>query len=65
MRNLMKLTNREKEVLDLLIAGMKNREIAEYLHISDNTVETHLTHIYDKLNVRNRVEAIIRALTKK
>jgi LuxR family maltose regulon positive regulatory protein len=51
------LTEREIEVLDLLAAGHTNREIAQKLYLSVNTVKTHLKHIYGKLDVGNRRDA--------
>lgn len=54
-----KLTKREKEVIDLLMEGKFNREIASALQISENTVESHLKSIFRKLKVRSRVEVII------
>jgi DNA-binding NarL/FixJ family response regulator len=52
------LTPRELEVLELLAAGLPNAEIAKRLFISPKTVETHVAHIYEKLGVRSRVEAL-------
>lgn len=52
------LTAREKEILELIKTGLQNKEIAEKLHISPQTVRKHLENIYDKLQVNNRVEAI-------
>jgi DNA-binding NarL/FixJ family response regulator len=52
------LSAREREVLDLAAAGMRNREIAERLMISSNTVKFHLRTIYTRLGVRNRVQAM-------
>lgn len=52
------LTPREKEILELIKTGLQNKEIAEKLHISPQTVRKHLENIYDKLQVNNRVEAI-------
>ena len=52
------LSAREREVLDLLTAGMSNKEIAAHLTISSNTVKFHLRTIYSKLGVRNRVQAM-------
>jgi LuxR family maltose regulon positive regulatory protein len=52
---------RELEVLALLAEGLTNQETAERLFISVNTVKTHVRHVYDKLNVRNRAEAVARA----
>jgi len=65
MPNLTKLTKREKEVLELVKTGLENKEIARELFISVTTVETHLSHIYQKLGVRNRTEATFRRLRKK
>jgi ATP/maltotriose-dependent transcriptional regulator MalT len=48
------LTAREKEVVALVRTGLGNREIAERLHLSERTVETHLAHIYSKLGVEGR-----------
>lgn len=58
----MTLTAREREVLGLLAAGSSNREIASALFVSLATVKTHLAHIYDKLDSRNRNEALGRAM---
>lgn len=55
------LTPRELDVLRLLARGRSNTEIAEELHISESTVKANLTKILDKLEVRDRVQAIIRA----
>ncbi|MDI3329308.1 MAG: response regulator transcription factor [Micrococcus sp.] len=55
------LTPRELDVLRLLARGRSNTEIAEELHISESTVKANLTKIMDKLEVRDRVQAIIRA----
>ncbi len=52
------LSTREREVLDLAAAGLRNREIAERLTISANTVKFHLRAIYAQLGVRNRVQAL-------
>jgi LuxR family maltose regulon positive regulatory protein len=56
------LTERERDVLALIAQGLTNREIADHLVISVNTVKTHAKHIYDKLDVRNRAEATNRAI---
>jgi DNA-binding CsgD family transcriptional regulator len=50
------LTPREMEVAQLAAQGQRNSEIARDLHISKPTVETHLKHIYRKLNIRSRTE---------
>jgi DNA-binding NarL/FixJ family response regulator len=52
------LTNKENEILDLLASGYGNKEIADRLCVSVNTVRTHIYHIYEKLHVHNRVEAL-------
>ena len=50
------LTNREKEIFKLICQGKNNKEIAKELYISLNTVKTHVRHIYDKLNVKSRLD---------
>jgi LuxR family maltose regulon positive regulatory protein len=55
------LTEREREVLHLLAAGLTNREIAEQLVVSPETVKKHSANIYGKLGARNRTEAVARA----
>ena len=57
------LTEREKNVLFYLMQGLTNEEIASKLHISVHTVKAHLEAIYDKLNVKNRVQATMKAVT--
>jgi DNA-binding NarL/FixJ family response regulator len=56
------LTVKEREVLDLLVKGLSNREIATTLVISTATVKSHLAHIYEKLGAKNRQEAVGRAI---
>lgn len=60
--SLLPLTDRELEVLALVAGGLTNRDIAQRLHISVRTVEAHLTHIYNKLGVCSRTEAVVRAM---
>jgi DNA-binding NarL/FixJ family response regulator len=55
------LTEREREVLDLIAAGSTNREIAEQLFLSPHTVKEHTSAVYRKLQARNRAEAVQRA----
>ncbi len=55
------LTDREREILGLLAIGLSNREIAERLVVSENTIKTHLEHLYGKLEVPSRLRAIARA----
>jgi DNA-binding CsgD family transcriptional regulator len=56
------LTEREKDVLFLLVAGMPNKQIAEKLFVSAGTVKTHTLHIYQKMDVENRSSAILKAI---
>ncbi len=56
------LTDREGQLLSLLSKGFANKEIANEMAISVPTVRTHLRHIYEKLHVRSRAEAIIKVL---
>ncbi|MBI2418241.1 MAG: response regulator transcription factor, partial [Ignavibacteriales bacterium] len=58
------LTTREEEILTLLSKGFKYREISESLFISMDTVRTHIRHIYEKLHVRSRTEAVIKFLKR-
>ncbi len=55
------LTEREREVLDLIAAGSTNREIAQRLYLSPHTVKEHTSALYRKLRARNRAEAVQRA----
>lgn len=56
------LTGREFQVLSLVAAGARNREIAHELHVTIKTVEFHLSNILGKLGVKSRTEAVVRAL---
>ena len=58
------LSNRENEILHLLSKGLLYKEIAEQLSISVSTVRQHIHHIYEKLHVQNRTEAINKAFGK-
>ena len=55
------LTNREKEVLDLLAKGIDNSAIAEHLTLSPKTVRNHITHIYQKIQAESRAQAVVLA----
>jgi ATP/maltotriose-dependent transcriptional regulator MalT len=55
------VSERELEVLQLLAAGRSNKEIANHLNVSPNTVKTHVAKLFEKLEARRRTEAISRA----
>ena len=52
------ITKRELEILELIAQGMSNREIAEKLFVSENTVKTHSSRLFDKLSARRRTQAV-------
>lgn len=58
------LSTREREVLQLLVSGASNKEIAAQLDLSGNTIKTHLSRIFDKLGVKTRTEAVSLALQR-
>ncbi len=58
------LSARELDVLKLLVAGASNKVIAAQLNVSENTVKSHLSHIFDKLQVQSRAEAVAVALQR-
>lgn len=60
-----RLSTREEEVLLLLSKGYANKEIASQLNIGTETVGSHLKHIYEKMHVRSRTEAVVRYMTSK
>jgi DNA-binding CsgD family transcriptional regulator len=55
------LTDRQRELLRLVAVGHTNRQISRRLEISETTVRTHLEHIFERLRVRNRAAAVVRA----
>ena len=59
------LTNREREILQLLSKGNSFKMMAAMLHLSIDTVRTHTKHIYDKLHVNSQIEAVSKALNEK
>ncbi|MDX1521816.1 MAG: response regulator transcription factor [Anaerolineae bacterium] len=56
------LTPREIDVLEQIVTGATNKEIAEALHITENTVKIHLRNILEKLHVQNRIQAAVHAV---
>ncbi len=52
------ITPRELEILELIAAGLSNKEIAERVFVSENTVKTHLSRVFDKLGARRRTQAV-------
>lgn len=57
-REVLGITRRELEILELVAQGMSNREIAGKLFVSENTVKTHCSRAFDKLGARRRTEAV-------
>ncbi len=55
------ISDRQLEVLELLAGGHSNKEIAELLHVSPHTVKTHVGHLYGKLDVSRRTQAVQKA----
>jgi DNA-binding CsgD family transcriptional regulator len=55
------ITPREHEILGLIAAGLSNREIGEKLFVSENTVKTHSSRVFEKLSVNRRVQAVQKA----
>lgn len=56
------LSRREQEVLRLIVDGQSNPQIAETLHLSTNTIKTHVRSIFNKLGVEHRLQAAVFAL---
>ena len=59
------LTSRELEVLKLVAKGKSNREIADELYISENTVKNHVRNILEKLHLHSRMEAVLYAVRER
>ena len=56
--NAPRITKREQEILELIAAGLSNKEIAERLFVSENTVKTHSSRLFEKLSVNRRTQAV-------
>ena len=56
--NQLGITKRELEILQLIAQGLSNREIAEKLFVSENTIKTHSSHLLDKLSAKRRTQAV-------
>lgn len=52
------ITKRELEILSLIASGLSNREIAEKLFVSENTVKTHSSRLFEKMNAKRRTQAV-------
>ncbi len=57
----LKISERELEVLELVAKGLSNKQISEKLFVSVNTTKTHLSHLYEKLDVKRRTQAVEKA----
>jgi DNA-binding NarL/FixJ family response regulator len=60
--NISRLSERERQIAQLVANGMRNRDIAGELHISENTVKRHLQSIFDKTGARDRLELAVMAI---
>ncbi|NCT10874.1 MAG: response regulator transcription factor [Flavobacteriia bacterium] len=63
-KEMLKLSEREKEILHLLSKGLRYKEIADSLFLSTETVRTHIRNIYEKLHVNSRIEALNKVFPK-
>lgn len=61
----LKISERELEVLKLVAEGLSNKQISEKLFVSVNTTKTHLSHLYEKLEVKRRTQAVEKAKSLK
>lgn len=56
------LTEREYEILGFMIEGFCNPEIAQKIYVNNCTVKAHVSHIFEKMKVQNRIQAVVKAL---
>lgn len=61
----LKISERELEVLELVAEGLSNKQISKQLFVSVNTTKTHLSHLYEKLEVKRRTQAVEKAKSLK
>ncbi|MEO9885890.1 MAG: LuxR C-terminal-related transcriptional regulator [Balneola sp.] len=61
----LRISERELEVLELVARGLSNKQISDKLFVSINTTKTHLSHVYEKLNVKRRTQAVEKAKSLK
>ena len=59
------LTDREHEILSMLVQGLSYKMIADKCNVSYSTVNSHITHIYEKLHVKSETEAVAKAIEQK
>ncbi len=59
-----RLSPREQEILELLADGLKAADIAHRLYLSESTVKSHITHLYEKLGASNRAQALVTAMRR-
>ena len=58
LKTLYQITDREADVMQLIISGLTNKEIADHLNIAERTIKTHITNIYNKLGVYNKIQLL-------
>jgi|SoiMethySBSTD1v2_1073268.scaffolds.fasta_scaffold6121432_2 two-component system, NarL family, nitrate/nitrite response regulator NarL len=61
----LRLTKREHEIIDLLLRGQSNKEIASQLGVSDQTIKNQLTTLYRKMDVSSRLELVVKAVNQR
>ena len=61
-KNTYNLSNREIEILEIIASGLSNLEISDKLYISEKTVKAHINHIFKKMGVKSRTQAVKKAV---